>query len=417
MKDLPALGTREDQRTEFKSAEALRTTAGRRRLLREIVGMLNSGGGSIWIGIGEAGGAATAYEPLASAEATHHVAALKDAVLDSIEPRLRLEDHLKVIDYAQGSGVVIRLQLENPRKTDHPFHVLDGASRDYCSRHDDRLRPMSLAEIEAYRSTRDPSASSDALESVLEPMRSHIRGTDESWLLIAGAMTPPPSQPLAWTRDVRQVIAHPPPELQHPMGWGFTCGPDELPRFGGERGATVDNYVLSHGREASGYRILRATRNGVWTFRTRLSHLQHGIPGNLSVDHVRAQHPGARGVLHPIALIETIVSLARLGSRLWTGPAANVRLIAFQCELLGIQDWLLPPHSSRQVGHLFVDRWMRSTERELESRAELEVDRFLSNQDQLAYRVIRGLYYGFGFADEGVIPCFPADRSRYERPI
>jgi hypothetical protein len=75
------LGEPETERREFKSRDVLKHLP---NVSREVVGMLNSIGGDIWIGLAEEHGRATGVETIENA--AREVNRLRDHLVDAIEP-------------------------------------------------------------------------------------------------------------------------------------------------------------------------------------------------------------------------------------------------------------------------------------------------------------------------------------------
>jgi predicted HTH transcriptional regulator len=75
------VGQRESQHLEFKSKDALKHLAS---VGREVVAMLNSEGGDVWVGLREADGVAVTLEPIKNLD--REIGRLRDHFSDSIEP-------------------------------------------------------------------------------------------------------------------------------------------------------------------------------------------------------------------------------------------------------------------------------------------------------------------------------------------
>ena len=136
---IPPWGTRENERLEFKASEVLRSPAGRRKLMEEVVGMLNARGGRILIGVREQDSIAAALDPIAEVERNLYDHSMRDLLVDAIEPRVRW---LHALD-----GFVLELDVRLPQEERRPFCRLSGKDRRYLVRVGDRLRPMKYAEL------------------------------------------------------------------------------------------------------------------------------------------------------------------------------------------------------------------------------------------------------------------------------
>lgn len=148
---IPPWGTRENERIEFKASEVLRSAAGWRKLMEEVVGMLNARGGRILIGVRELDSVAAALDPIPEAERNAYDHSMRDLLVDAIEPRVTDRDcrvrWLHALD-----GYVLELDVREPAVGRGPFCKLSGKDRRYLVRVGDRLRPMKYAELrEAFR--------------------------------------------------------------------------------------------------------------------------------------------------------------------------------------------------------------------------------------------------------------------------
>lgn len=143
---IPPWGTRENERLEFKASEVLRSPAGRRKLMEEVVGMLNARGGRILIGVREQDSIAAALDPIPEVERNLYDHSMRDLLVDAIEPRVTDQDcrvrWLHALD-----GYVLELDVRLPQEERRPFCRLSGKDRRYLVRVGDRLRPMKYAEL------------------------------------------------------------------------------------------------------------------------------------------------------------------------------------------------------------------------------------------------------------------------------
>lgn len=146
MSDLPRLGEPESATLELKEAVILRRPGGRRKLLREVVGMLNAAGGRILVGARESSSAFAGLDPLAE-EDHRHESSFRDALLDAIEPRVpNQECVLRWISVPGGKVLEILVAPRQPRP-EPPFCLRQGEDRRYLLRAGDRLRVMSYDEL------------------------------------------------------------------------------------------------------------------------------------------------------------------------------------------------------------------------------------------------------------------------------
>lgn len=136
------LGELEDQRLEFKAAAALEKPE---KIAREVVGMLNAGGGVVWVGLRDEGGRAVALEPIAAAETARE--RLFDFLVDSLSPQPDPKElQIEIVKLDSGDAGLLRLVL-NPQSLRRPYAVLRGGCWTFVTRVGARLRPMERTEF------------------------------------------------------------------------------------------------------------------------------------------------------------------------------------------------------------------------------------------------------------------------------
>lgn len=143
---IPPWGTRENERLEFKAAEILRSPSGRRKLMEEVVGMLNARGGRILVGVREQDSIAAALDPIPEHERNQYDHSMRDLLADVIEPRVSDQD-CRVQWLHALHGYVLELNVRLLGTDRRPFCRMSGKDRRFMLRVGDRLRPMKYGEL------------------------------------------------------------------------------------------------------------------------------------------------------------------------------------------------------------------------------------------------------------------------------
>src|SRR5262249_10253523 len=132
------LGKEESTHLEFEDWQALATPG---IIAREVVAMLNAGGGEIWIV--RQGGSPRAVDT--AADAARGGRALKSYLQDNIEPSPAEEEIMvEVDDSGKVLGLCLRLQPVGGRG---PYAYLEGGGRHFLVRHGSHTRWMHRNEI------------------------------------------------------------------------------------------------------------------------------------------------------------------------------------------------------------------------------------------------------------------------------
>ena len=401
---LPKIGEKEGQGLEFKRAEVLRSNEGRRKLLREVVAMLNSeAGGRILVGLAEEKGAFTGLDPLGE-EDRQFEDNLRDALLDAIEPRI--QDAECRLDWVPvPGGLVLELQVR-PRipAPVPPFCLRHGEKRVYLMRCHDRIRPMSYDDLRN-RVAEGDDGSESWFQEVTEKANSWFDVEERpSYFLLLGLQPRDGSKEVRLPEDSPQVVNHPPQEIAPPQGWTFVTA------FGGSAKWARGGRELRSGDPESGYREIRADHTGVFAFRTLLHHLQWDVPENW-----RGHHPDAPGMLYPYALVDSTVSVLRLAAKLWEEHLHDADLHA-SLRLTHTKGWLLPPYRPNTIGYHMVESWHATREEEITSGPHrMAAEAFAERPDALAFQLLTDVYAEFDYWPKH-IPCFDPATGRWQAP-
>ena len=401
---LPRIGTRESQTLEFKAAEILRSPKGRRHLLREIVGMLNTeAGGRILIGLRERDGAFAGVDPLGEDDRKLEDN-LRDALLDAIEPRIQAaECELTWIPVPEGLVLEVRVRPRRPGPSP-PFCLRHGEDRIYLLRVQDRLRGMSYDELRP-AGAGDPEGPESWFPSVCEEAATWFDIEEQpSFFLLLGLQPKDGREELRLPDDAPQLVNHPPREIARPDGWTFATA------FQGNAAWGKGGRILRSGDPEQGYRQIRATHDGRLAFRTLLDHLQWNLP-----EDWQRQRPAAPGMLYPQALVESTVAVLRLATELWKDHLHDADLHA-SLRLSHTKGWLLPPYGPTAVQYLHVEYWHATEEESIASGPHrMEAESIAERPDALAKILLTDVYAEFEYWPEN-IPGFDPATGKGEAP-
>lgn len=372
------LGEREDLYLEFKAAAA---TERPQRIAREVVGMLNGGGGTVWIGVLEYNGIATAIEDVP--EHLRRIGALRDHFLDCIEPPPRGTD-VTLVPVSADRKTVVRIDVAAGSPERRPFaHVLDHRWR-FHVRVGDKLRDMGRDEVRKLfakaASARESSkthydvALAEA-NAELGHRRNHFLQREPAGMWIGMAMSPPINVPTD-TPAVRALLRNPELTGNRDAGWNF-ANPYLTPRLdAGGVSSELDGDFRCRIDDAGMLDLFVARDNLQWQ---------------------------RDGELYGYVLLEHPVALCRLMRKLLEDHGGQGRrTVVADLALKGIEGWGLRAYSPDAAGHRFGSPNVLEGRDDIFFRApvEEEVGRFLANPDGLGLRLARQVYRSFGYGAE-----------------
>ncbi len=366
------LGRRESQILEFKSAEALRNPFS---ISREVVGMLNSKGGSTWIGIKEANGIAVEAEDIPQVEQKRQ--ALLDHLMEVIEPRLRPEDLSVHTVKCEGKDVLV-VRVEE-RRSAGPFALVKDGGRHFVVRIDHRNRPMTREEI----FPRDASSPSTTPAASLIELRDRelARGRSGLWV---GVLPVPALEVDTQSKELAALLVDPGLSGNRESGWNFRY-PAVLgttPRFAKER--------CQIGGE--GDRETTIWNDGRIEFWAPMIGLKHGL------DSARE--------IYPLALLEYTVSIMRLAKAIFSKVAAPVPArILFDLALFETKGWHLPSYPPETYGYAYQHgKPAELEEGQFQASEPLQADwsDFEESPDHAGFLLVRALYQAFGLPEERI---------------
>ncbi len=392
MSRLP-LGQRESSTLEFKAQDALDRPE---RIAREVVGMLNAGGGEVWIGIAERDGVAVEIEPIADAQ--RRADSLRDFLVDTIEPS-PVGDEVRVSVMGEVLCVAVK---PGARKPYAELRLKEGKWRLYTMRVADRLRPMTrdeLSEHFSFQAARE--------RDTLEASRRRMAQARDEALSQGGGLSIFVS-PLgdhkvdlqhhedeitSWLRD---------PTLTGNRRSGWTFALEGLLDV-------VDLELHGDAYEAGNpYRRTRFEGSGTIVFHTPIETLYW-------------EHP--RGIpertLYPVALLEYPTSVVRLAKH------AYETFFSFADDVPILVDMVLAGARGWKLHHGSLDRityGRMNDEHELESDVvaveplEMPWRDFCREPDRAAFRLLRKVYAACGFREQQMPPWFLGDPLRLQLP-
>lgn len=372
------LGKREDLRLEFKAAEILRTPE---KIGREIVGMLNAGGGELWIGLEESDGRAVRVGGVPdSARAKDR---LRDHLLETIEPAPRDELDLEVVPYGDGGEQLLRIRVRPGKRGRGRYCYRSRDGRYFGIRVADRLRTMSWHEIFEAENRADRA---DGWRKAEQAVQRQLKDAIESRRAVLWLCLKPVEEMGLELRSLPdEIFTDPAATGNRRSGWNFVD-----PRM---RPKKRSDKVL-HG-EPDG-RMTEVHRDGLILFTVPVASLYW---------------KGEPDLIWPYVLIEYPVSIFRLAAHLYREvQARDDERIAAKMALLSAQGCKLKAGSVRSVRWQFEDA--KAFETPLVETSLFEQDRndLIANPAGNAYPLIMEIYQQCGFDEEDLPAEF--DRQR-----
>jgi len=320
---------------------------------REVVSMLNAGGGRVWIGLREEKGRAVGVEPIADAETERQ--RLRDYLMDTIEP-LPLADEIEVgLSGAESEGQILSVRAGSWAMR-RPYAHLQRGGRFFFIRMGDRTRPMRWDEL-----FRDSGVLREGAETGIEAAMYQVveerqalqkAGEQVLWLSLR------PARHLHLDLDPERLLGLREPRAtgNRAVGWNF--------------------------------REVEARNGGALVFRAPLGALYF---------------KGDEREIWPAALLEYPVSAFRIARRIYEGVLEEADLIAADLALIGARGWKLRPGSQRAAGY-------RPPAAELGDLADAVLERPLvltygelaAHPDRGGYRLIERVYEVFGFRRDAI---------------
>lgn len=376
------IGTREDQCTEFKAAEALERPP---TIAREVVALLNATGGDIWIGVDEHEGVAVSIRGPRDPERGRQ--ALWNHLVDTIEPSPRHDEVVTLV--SPGPQGTIRVSVQNGRRK--PYSLRGSRGRQFPTRIGDRIREMSLEEIgDAFRLVKADSDQIVARKAALGRELEVARPDALWWTFV-------PVSPFDIDLEhldsdtkafLQRVLMDPNESGNRPTGWTMVFD-ETKPEFGTAR------VVHRFGREPR--HEVQIQNDGRMTFqapRRRLS--RNWDDKDLEV--------------FPLALLELPASSFRMASRIFDRygrPDADSKVLV-AAQFNSFAGATLRAGSPRDPffgsGHAKEGTFQDKTL--VVEPFEVGMVDIVKTPDRVAYRLIRRFYEQFGLDEKDIPPEF-----------
>lgn len=407
MPEIP-LGRREDGRLEFKGRAVLDKPEGRQKVAREVVAMLNSEGGEVWIGLREENGFAVEVEPLE--DAPRQGERLLDALVDRIEPspgsgELRVEP----VPPSPGGEPGDLLRIEVGEGSRGPYALIgSGGTRTFLTRIGGRIRVMEREEVaRAFGGTSVAESPRDeeireARERLLGERREIeagggvLGGEDGFWMEIL----PVKRLELDLQRpELEEMLTDPTRTGNRRSGWTFVSFEKPELRPGGRLvgGWKPAEQSGRHGQE------IEVRQDGTLTFKSTLSKLHW---------------KGESNEIWPLILLELPISLFRLAGHVYRGHLADDDPVLADAALFGVAGWALRGGSPGGAHAL-------NAPRRFEAASELILPgspfRFPYREvreqpDHCGFRLVRQIYAEFGLREESVPREYDRETGRLVLP-
>jgi len=381
------LRRREDQHLEFKSARSL---AEPENIAREVVGMLNAEGGTIWIGIedGEQG-AAGPVDPVPNAERAK--GRLLDYLPETIEPTPTSDElAIEVHQYGVDDRGLLEIRVHPPPKDSprSPAAFVRKGGKHFVRRIDRRNHPMSREEIFPGRvsTTGDPAV--DAARQKLLTARTAVRksgGHDGLWVGLQ------PVRPLGLEIQKHkerfdQIALDPSVTGNRRAGWHFarTDRPPELTHQGLEWGIwskAWDKFVIR----------TQITKDGGLEFWA-----------DLAVLHWRKEAGGEERELHPHTLLEMPISAFRIAREIYRNRLSHHDQVVADLALFGVGGWKLregTPGTAGFTAGLFGEQEEPDL---IWEPIPFRFDEIDETPDRCGFRLVRRVYHSFGIAEDDI---------------
>jgi len=396
------LKKKEGERLEFKGAQILREPD---KVARAVVAMLNTRGGEVWIGVREAPGRNEA-EPIQDAENAR--TRLQDSLLDAIEPRL-LHDEIELsIEGEDQGGPVLRVGVR-PDSRRQPYAVLGPhGARYFWRRFDNRTVPLTREEI---GSRFQPAASAKTGAQPpgrrMEPPEI-LRGERER-LLSRGRRFALVLEPDVGGDLIKQRLAQT-DYLSDPTCSGTPRSSYNYAHalYHGGMVAEPKKGSLQVGDESFSLSVLGS---GGIRFESALDNLHsRGIIDSAGRALFGTLVFPAPNVLVPEALTGYTCSTLRLAALLLSKEDLWDRLpegpLWAALFLTGLEGWLLPPGLGLSFGWLHeIERHRYGEEVFAEEWLALNLDDVRDRPDACGLRLLRPLYWSFGWMREDDLPA------------
>lgn len=398
------LGRREDERLELESRKVLEQPEGREKVAREVVAMLNAGGGEVWIGLREENGFAVEVEPIEDAPRQ------ADRFLDALVDRIELSPghrELRVEPVPSDSGDVLRIEVRQGSRG--PYALIgSGGSRTYLTRIGGRIRLMEREEVaDAFRGA--AAVETPRMETLREArerllgerreigMRGGVLGGDDGfWMEILPGR---PVQLDLQRSDLSEMLTDPVRTGNRRTGWTFVSSTEPELKAGDRLvgGWSLADRPGRHGQE------IEVRGDGTLAFRSTLS---------------RLHWKGEPHEIWPLILLELPISLFRLASHVYRDLLDDDDPVLADAALFGVSGWVLRGGTPGGAHALNTPRSYGATTDLTLPGAPFELSfRDVRDQpDRCGFRIVRQIYAEFGFREEAIPREYDRESGRLVLP-
>jgi Schlafen, AlbA_2 len=382
------LGRREDQRLEFKSKDALADPG---TIARAVVGMLNAGGGEVWIGVDEKDGVAASVAAIPDPERAGD--RLRDYLVETLDPSPTAQE--VTIELAPPAAdpalLVVKVQPAGEDSGRVPYAFRKRGGWHFVRRVGARNHPMSRQEIfgQPVRRGGDPALGQtfEALEQARREYRDS--GAGGLWLALQ------PARRLELDLQAENFV-----EIAlDPAVTGNRRAGFHFARSSRQPKLSKDRIEWGLWSEISGRRLsaVEVTERGALHFQVALEHLHH---------------KGADDEIWPLALLEHPISAFRIARVIYADQLDPDDPVAADLALVGVGEWGLRagtpgPAFSARARHPVL----RSGELAWPEEPDLiwepvafsfrEIDK---TPDRCGFRLVRRVYQAFGLRETDM-PC------------
>jgi len=385
------LGRREDQHLELKSKGALDEPS---NIARAVVGMLNAGGGEIWIGVEEADGVAVAIEPVQ--DPGREEGRLRDYLVDVVDPS-PTADEVSIEPMPVGADpalLVVKVKPAGGPMGRKPYALRKGGGWHFLRRMGSRNHSMSRLEIfgEAVRRGDDPAVE-DAIRG-LEEARKRVQNEGKTGLWLG--LQPAPTLHLDTQEDrFQQMVLDPSATANRRAGWHFA-------RSSSQPKLTKEGIEWGIRSEVTGDEISRVEvrGSGAAYFWVALEELHW---------------KGEPREIWPTKLLEYPISAFRIARVAYDGHLEPEDWVAADLALLGVGGWGLRKGTP---GDFFLaNQLARLEEADLTWEPVVfafhEID---EAPDRCGYRLVRRVYQAFGLRETAMPRQYDPENGRLILP-
>ena len=386
------LGRREDQRLELKSKDALDEPS---NIARAVVGMLNAGGGEIWIGVEEADGVAVAIEPVQ--DPGRKEGRLRDYLLDVVDPS-PTADEVSIEPMPVGADpalLVVKVKPAGGPMGRKPYALRKGGGWHFFRRMGARNHPMSRLEIfgEAVRRGDDPAVE-DAIRG-LEEERKRVQDEGKTGLWLG--LQPARKLHLDPQEDrFQSIVLSPLVTGNRRTGWHFARSSSQ-PRLS----MAGIEWGLSDPQDELVTRV-QVTERGDLRFWIALEHLRHS--------------KGEAREIWPNILLEYPISAFRIARVVYRGFLDSEDRVAADLALLGVRGWGLREGTPDDF-FLLGNELARLEEPDLIWEPIVFSFREIDEApDRCGFRLVRRVYQAFGWRQEDMPRHYDPEAGRLILP-